>query len=315
MIELSTPVVLPRYPFRIGYRDCIFFLGSCFSRHIGDYLSELAFPTVVNPFGVLYNPLSMAGAIDRLRQPDPFLSSDLFFYEGRWSSYMHHSSFSHPSVELALEAMNTQLSEAARLLPSCSLLALTFGSARVYHLRESGEVVANCHKLPADRFLRRDVPLQELIDKWSGLVQELLSCYPRLNILLTVSPIRHLGDGATANALSKAKLLLLCNELQTIAPDRVHYFPAFEIMMDELRDYRFYADDLKHPSALAVRIIRERFTDALIEESVREAMSQVRALRLLQNHRPLQPSATDELQQKIEVKRQQIRAKYPYINI
>ncbi|MDY6122452.1 MAG: GSCFA domain-containing protein [Porphyromonas sp.] len=317
MVKLITPVSLPNYPRRICYRDRLLFLGSCFSRHIGDFLVDMAFPSLVNPFGVLYNPLSVAKAIERIANPEFFDASELFPFEGRWHSYMHHSSLSRSSIEETLLEINGRLSSAAALWPSCSWLVVTFGSARVYRLREGGEVVTNCHKQPDRLFLRQDIPLSELIDCWEPLTRQLLGNYPQLNILLTVSPIRHLGDGMHANAVSKAKLLLLCEKLCEMAPDRIFYFPAYEIMMDELRDYRYYADDLKHPSELAVQVIRERFVEALIEPQEKTAMAQIGKLQQLRRHRLLNPSeeAAAEWREKIRLLEEQIRIDYPYIEV
>ena len=266
MPNLTTPVIVPQMPFSVDYSTGIVSLGSCFADEIGDRLQEADFHVEQNPFGALYNPASIAAAVRRLMEDRPIGMEDLVEHEGLWHSWHHHGSFSRTTAEETLAACNDRLHQAHEALKEASLLMVTFGTAWVFE-REGG-IVANCHKLPPQMYIRRRMTVEEIVTLWQPLLQELAAYYPKLNVLFTVSPIRHLADGAHGNQLSKSALLLAVDEL--VGNARCHYFPSYEIVLDELRDYRFFDEKMTHPTPLAVDIVWERFQRATMVPAVRE---------------------------------------------
>ena len=266
MPNLTTPVIVPQMPFSVDYSTGIVGLGSCFADEIGDRLQEADFHVEQNPFGALYNPASIAAAVRRLMEDRPIGMEDLVEHEGLWHSWHHHGSFSRTTAEETLAACNDRLHQAHEALKEASLLMVTFGTAWVFE-REGG-IVANCHKLPPQMFVRRRMTVEEIVTLWQPLLQELAAYYPKLNVLFTVSPIRHLADGAHGNQLSKSTLLLAVDEL--VGNARCHYFPSYEIVLDELRDYRFFDEKMTHPTPLAVDVVWERFQRATMLPAVRE---------------------------------------------
>ena len=272
-------------PFGIDYATGIVCLGSCFSDEIGRRLQEGDFHIELNPFGTLYNPASIASALRRIMYDREIGMEDLVEHEGLWHSWHHHGSFSRATAEECLEACNSRIHQAHEALKQASLLMITFGSAWIYE--REGQVVANCHKLPQENFVRRKMSVEDIVSLWRPLLKELYSFHPHLSTLFTVSPIRHIGDGLHGNQLSKSTLLLAIDELvdselppakrkkkgaKVEEPDHpvTVYFPAYEIVVDELRDYRFYEADMVHPSTLAVDVVWDRFQRVTMVPAIRE---------------------------------------------
>jgi hypothetical protein len=291
------------------------FLGSCFADNMGVKMMEHRFNVSVNPFGVLYNPLSVALGCRRLLDPVPFAEDDLFYYDGMYHSFMHHGKFSDVSVTDSLFRINGTLSATAEVFRDISCLVITFGTAYVYRLKSNGQVVANCHKLPAIQFERELLTVDRIVDEWSVLLENIWSENPLLKVIFTVSPIRHWKDGAHFNQISKATLLLAEQALTEKFPDRISYFPAYELMMDELRDYRFYADDMFHPSDIAVNYIWTRFCDVYMNTEMKGILKEVESLNRALSHRPLNPSvnAYKQFLMQTLLKIQRLQHKNPYI--
>lgn len=259
-------------------------LGSCFAENIGQRLIDYRFQVDMNPFGVLYNPLSIAQALERLAENRPFVADELFEHNSLWHSWMHHGSFSDQSKEKALEKMNERFVLANQNLKKTDLLIITFGSAWVYEF--DGRVVANCHKVPNNRFVRRRLTVNEIVARYTQLFAALRQQNPKLKVLLSVSPIRYLRNDATENQTSKATLLLATEALCQQLPD-VDYFPAYEILLDELRDYRFFADDMVHPSPMAVQYIWERFAQTYFTPETCALLPEIDKENRRAAHRPL----------------------------
>ena len=270
MPNLTTPVIVPQLPFKIDYSTGIVSLGSCFADEIGERLQEGDFHVEMNPFGALYNPASIAAAVRRLMEDREIGMDDLVQHEGLWHSWHHHGCFSHSTAEETLAACNSRIHQAHQAIKEASLLMVTFGTAWVFE--REGEIVANCHKLPPQMFVRRRMTVEEIVALWQPLLQELAAYYSGLKVLFTVSPIRHMADGAHGNQLSKSTLLLaIDNLLPTIhCPLPTYYFPSYEIVLDELRDYRFFDEKLTHPTPLAVDIVWDRFQRATMLPAIRE---------------------------------------------
>ena len=272
----------------IDHSSRILLLGSCFSDEIGSRLIKAGFDAVVNPTGTLYNPMSIAAAVERFAGYDASPSDALVYNGGLWHSMDHHTRFSSPDRETLMDAVGQSIAKGAEALHAASHLIITLGSAYVYEFKDTGRVVANCHKLPADRFERRRLDIGEITDRWRGLVGRMLDEFPDLEIIFTVSPIRHVADGLHGNQLSKATLHLAIDRIVAEFPGRVSYFPAYEALVDDLRDYRFYAEDLVHPSSVGVEYVYSLVAATYFNGKTRDEANVREKEYRRQNHRPLQ---------------------------
>lgn len=291
IMEFYTQLTYPKPLFLFSYQNPILLMGSCFVENIGSRMTDLKFQTDVNPFGTLYNPASISHAIRRLIKPEPYRKEDLFLANGLFHSFDHHSRFSAPSTDACLEQINTRLDVSAQFLHRCRRLIITWGTSWIYRQKETGTIVGNCHKLPERYFIRQRLTVEEIVDDWKSLLQELKDINPELKILFTVSPIRHWKDGAHGNELSKATLLLAIDELVHLFPEQTGYFPSYEIMMDELRDYRFYADDMLHPSPQAIEYIWEQFVAHEVDAESQTIMKSCLEIQKAMAHKPFNPES------------------------
>ena len=284
MLKLQTKVECGKSPVKLSYSEGIVLLGSCFADNIGARMSDAGFDVCVNPFGTLYNPVSVCNAAERLESGAPFTESDCVEMgagAGLICSFHHHTSFARRTAAEFLEAANASLAAARESWRKAGLVILTLGTAYCFKHLESGLVVSNCLKRPAREFSRERLSIEEVKSLLSGLTAR----FPDKRFILTVSPIRHMADGAHANQLSKGILLIAADSVTD--GERIVYFPAYEIVMDELRDYRFYAEDMVHPSAQAVDYLWERFCDFALPEGERQTLiDNLKACRCKQ-HRPL----------------------------
>ena len=307
-ISFRTEVSIPQASFRINHDSRLLLLGSCFSDNIGERLLRAGFNAQINPFGTLYNPLSIAMVLSRLLDNQPLQPEEIqsFRQEG-YGSWLSHTLLSRPTSEETLSLHNDILARAAEHLRHTDVLLITFGTAWVYRLADTRMVVSNCHHELPSRFIRECLSVEDILTNWTTLIHHLHTTLPNLRIIFTVSPIRHLRDGAHANQLSKATLLLAINHLlhsshnpshtseepvPNSSPDvgevpALHYFPAYELLLDDLRDYRFYADDMLHPSPVAIDYIWNRFSATYFDApTLSEAARHEKAFRA-SAHRPL----------------------------
>lgn len=273
-MKLTTEVQIPAYSYQITPEARGLIIGSCFATNIGAKLLMSGLNVVENPQGILYNPLSIANGVEILKCGTQFDQSDLVYRDGLWHSFAHHGRFSDQDPGKVLEMINRSDESAFHYI------ILTLGTAWIYE-REGG-VVANCHKFPEREFQRRRISVEESLEA----LRRVRTSYPEAFILLTVSPIRHLRDGLSENSLSKATLRLSCEEF-CARDNHAAYFPAYEIMMDELRDYRFYGPDMLHPTPLAVDIIFSRFADALLSSRAVDMIKMGEKRSRATAHRPL----------------------------
>ena len=282
-MKFRTEIDIRPLPFRIGHDDRILALGSCFAGHIAARLARAKFRVTANPTGILFNPLSIAAALDAYADARPVRRDELHRDADRWFHYGFHGDFSAPTPDEALAAMNAARRCGTEALRTANRIVATFGTAWVYE--REGAVVANCHRQPAATFVRRRLTTDEIVAAFDRLIARPLA---GKKLLLTVSPVRHLADGLEGNAVSKAVLRLAAEELAEKHPD-VAYFPAFEILTDDLRDYRFYADDLVHPAPQAVGYVWERFAEALLDDEARRLLPEIEAIAAAAAHRPRDP--------------------------
>ncbi|MBQ6613674.1 MAG: GSCFA domain-containing protein [Alistipes sp.] len=283
-MKFRTEVEVAPWHQKINYNDTILSLGSCFATNIAERLAERKFCITANPTGILFNPASIAQGVDRIAQCRMVDTADLFESNGRWLSYDFHSSLSSSDKAETFNLINSRIATAHQLLRSANHLIITLGTAWAYRLCSSNKVVANCHKQPHSLFRRELLRADEILEALESIVA---SC--SAHIILTVSPIRHMGEGVEDNSLSKALLRVACEELRMRHPERVTYFPSFEIMMDDLRDYRFYGDDLVHPSTMAVDYIANKFFGAALSDATQKRMAEVAKIVNAANHRPQNP--------------------------
>ncbi len=267
-------------------------IGSCFSEHLGERLKAHKFTILVNPSGILYNPLSIARLLERLLEEEVDLGSHVFCFQGLWHSWEHHGRWSHPERYVFEQQLRDAHRQAWTFSASANRLFLTLGTAHVFVLRTSGQVVANNHKAPAEWFEERRLSVEETTQALAAALERWKSIHPDLEVLLTVSPVRHLRLGLIENQRSKAILLLACDELCSQYPF-VHYFPAYELLLDDLRDYRFYAADMVHPSDVAVDYIWEYFAQTFFLPETTQLVSQIARIRAAAAHRPFHPNSPE----------------------
>lgn len=315
MPDFTTKVKLPDFPFKLDYSSKIFFMGSCFAENMGARMQELKFQVCHNPFGVVYNPRSLANNLRQLLTKELWQQDELSFFNELWYSYSHYTLFSDPDKQQCLEKINQQFIPAKKFIPEADLLVITLGTSYTYSLKETGEIVSNCHKIPASKFDRNFLSAEQSAECLREVITELRMQNPVLKVILTVSPIRHWKDGAIQNQRSKAALVLAIAELLQSMPD-VYYFPAYEIFMDELRDYRWYASDMLHPSDAAQDLIWERFSGSLIEEESLSVMKNVEQISKSIKHKPRFPNISSY--QKFLVRTlesiSKIEKDYPYLD-
>ena len=315
-MDFRTIIKIPPYPFSISYSDKILILGSCFAENIGRKLSETGFDVNVNPFGVLYNPMSIKSALSDMLNGKIFTEDDLFSNEGLYHSFDRHGKFSATNPEHCLDNINKSLQDARFHSDNLDYLIITFGTAYVYQLKETGEVVSNCHKLPDKLFERKRLGVNEIVSEYIQLIKQIREKRPGLKILFTVSPIRHLKDGAHENQLSKSILLLAVELLQNAMPD-VYYFPAYEIVMDELRDYRFYAEDMCHVSETTVSYIWEQFTAAFMSEDTKKLIRRREKVTKALHHIPFNQDSDSYKRfiQKTEEELERLKKEIPNLKV
>ena len=278
-MEFMTRIDIPLSEWKMEVGAKVLLMGSCFADEVGQRLVRGGFEAMVNPFGTLYNPASVAASLlrsisERMLMVD---SAELVRSEvdGVWHSWMHHSCFSSAKRETLMERVNSTTHEVAAFLRQADVLIITFGTAIIYRLKETGMLVANCHKQPDNLFVRERLSAYDIVDQWQLLLQLLASVNPKLKVIFTVSPIRHKRDGYHVNQISKGILLQATDELVDMESmdGRCAYFPAYEIVLDELRDYRFYASDMIHPSEVAVEYIWQRFQDTYMDNKTKDAVA------------------------------------------
>ncbi len=280
-----TVVDIPPASGKISYSSKLMFIGSCFTEEIGSKLEKYLFDVDINPFGVIYNPVSVANSLKILLEKRLFAEGDLQRRGNIWFSWYHHSRFSSDDKQEALDNINSRILYSSEYLRKADFLFITFGTAWVYVLNETGQIVSNCHKLPQKIFTRRRLEVDEIVGIYKELLPGIWKVNPGLKIIFTVSPVRHWKDGAVENQISKSTLILAIAKLRGMF-ENTGYFPAYEIIMDELRDYRFYADDMIHIGSQGVEYIWQRFGNTYFSATVEKTLKEVDKIIKASQHRP-----------------------------
>ncbi|MBO4281913.1 MAG: GSCFA domain-containing protein [Bacteroidales bacterium] len=310
-----TPISIPEQAFRISHTHSLCCMGSCFAENMGGLFAAHKFQVSVNPTGILFNPLSIADSLNRAAEAADIEEGELFFHDGCWHHPAFHSRFSHPDKNVCLNQLRQSVQQTHAFLQHTDLLILTFGSNGVYRLKESGEVVANCHKLPAERFERQQLKVEAMRPIIENALLKVKSLQPSLRCLLTVSPVRYLQTDFSDNSYSKACLRMLAHDLCE-SHSWISYFPAFEILMDDLRDYRFYAADRIHPSEEAVRYLWDCFGSAFFTEETRTLNRRIEAVEAAFHHRTAFPGTEEDKRFRARSLEQlrQLRREHPYLD-
>ncbi len=286
-------IVAPHKPgFRLSHTDNMLSVGSCFSENIGQLFRQYKFNININPFGQQYNPHSIAQGLERLLNPAPFTSADLIQHNGLYHSLSHHGSFSKTTAEQTLHEINERLHTASEQLKTATILFITLGTAHVFKWKESGKVVSNCHQLPGNLFERELMPPTEIEFVLQNALTQLRSINTGIKIVLTVSPVRYFAFGAYENTVSKSHLFNSIYSLQKHNPDW-YYFPAYELVIDDLRDYRFFSDDMLHPNAQAIDYVWNSLCQTMLSAETLTLLPKIDEILQALNHRPRNPGGLE----------------------
>lgn len=298
----------------IQHHHKLLLIGSCFTENIGTKLKQHKFDVLENPNGILFNPVSIAKSIKSYINKKQYAEADLFYQNELWNSWEHHSRFSHPEKEVCLQGINQSQYMAGKFIADADWLFITVGSAFVYELQNGG-VVANCHKVPTDKFRKKLLSVQEVAEAFQNILELLFEINPAVRIIFTISPVRHLRDGFVENNRSKSTLIQAIHQL-TDSCQQAFYFPAYELVIDDLRDYRFYAEDMVHPNYAATNYVWEKFIFACIDEGTQKLMKEINIINAAKNHKPFNP-ASDQHKNFLQVNLEKIALlskQFPYIN-
>jgi hypothetical protein len=319
MMKLQTQIPLSPSENQIKYSSRIVLLGSCFSENIGKKLEYYKFQTLQNPFGILFHPLAIENLIARAIDGYSYTQDDLFLANERWHCFDAHSELSSGSKEVMLKKLNDALTNTTKALKEASHIMITLGTAWVYEHKERNAVVANCHKVPQKEFRKKLLSQTEIKSSIKRVIESIKKINPKAQIIFTISPVRHLKDGFVENQRSKAHLIVAVHEvldsLSLGGGQGEAYFPSYEIMMDELRDYRFYERDMVHPNQLAIDYIWEKFKKVWISESAEPIMGRVAEVRKGLQHRPFDPSSEGHKRflRLLEDKKNALQKVYPHM--
>lgn len=313
---LKTSVDLPSFPFKVRHDDNILLMGSCFVEHIGDFFKNSFVSCCLNPTGINFNPISIAKTINHVVQCSEFSSNDLIKSPKGHVHLDFHGSFASDEEEKLLFDLNQTIKNANEFIKKAELLIISLGTSHVYYHLEKQQIANNCHKINQSQFEKRLIDNKQSTSALFTAIQSLKKINKNLKIILTVSPVRHIKDGLQANSISKAHLRLCCENLcDTI--ENCYYFPSYELLIDELRDYRFYNEDMIHPSKLAVDLIIEKFIDLTFAEKEIEILHQCNKVRRVLNHIPIQKAIEPQLEfyNKTLNSIKTLKLQYPYIDI
>jgi len=316
-MQFTTQIPIPKSDNPLDYNSRIVSLGSCFAVNIGQKLDYFKFTNTTNPFGILFHPPALEKCIGFAVNGKTFTGADIFFHNERWHCFEVHSDLSHPDKEMVLNHLNEAVSLANAEIKSATHLIITLGTAWVYRGIGTSELVANCHKVSQKEFTKELLSVVAIRQSLENIISLIQKANPNAQIIFTVSPVRHIKDGFVQNQHSKANLISALHEILATGNQQpaTTYFPSYEIMMDELRDYRFYAEDMIHPNQTAIDYIWQRFTDAAIAPQAQETMKTVDSIQKGLQHRSFNPGSQQhrEFLASIDKKIRALQQQYPHI--
>ncbi|MFT3935355.1 MAG: GSCFA domain-containing protein [Chitinophagaceae bacterium] len=325
-MEFQVPIKINPLPHPLTYNDSLLLVGSCFTEHIGNKLQELKMNVLQNPNGILFDPFSVAASLVSYIQNRQYTKDDLFYYNEVWQSWHHHSRFANVDAEACVDGINKSQQQAHNFLKKATCIIITLGSSFSYHLTTEapssvknnmiGGEVANCHRAPAQWFTKHLMGIEETNAALDSCIHQLKHLNPQLKIIFTVSPVRHIRDGVVENNRSKARLIEVVHNLVNKF-DGLYYFPAYELVIDVLRDYRFYDVDMVHPNYPATEFVLEKFIANCIDQPSQQLMEEIRKIVIAARHRPMQPN-TNAHKQFLEAhlqKAKELQHKYPFLDL
>lgn len=313
-MHFTTKVPVKTYEFPINYESKLLLLGSCFAENMGEKFHYFKFQTTTNPFGIIFNPVSIEKLVKRAVNRKVFTDADVFFHNDLWHSYDVHSGCSHSDKEILLKQLNAAVEVMYRQIVEASHILITYGTSWVYRLKATNEIVANCHKVPQNVFTKEILSPETTAQSIQNTMNLIRQINPEVKFIFTISPVRHTKDGFPENQRSKAHLITAIQKILNPDSSFLNYFPSYEIMMDELRDYRFYADDMLHPSQTAIDYIWIRFFENYVNTDCFATMQEVCNIQKGLAHRPFNPE-TKSHQQFLETLNQKIiklKAQFPH---
>jgi len=315
-MEFRSVLNIPESVVKIHHSSRIMTIGSCFSEHIGHKMQQRKFPIHIHPFGTVFNPHSMVLQLRRIVDSMPFTTDDLIFHHELWHTWEHSRHFTATNKESLLEQINSQLKVSHDFIQKTDFLMITFGTAWAYFLQSNQQIVANCHKHPASAFGRQLLSVEQLSNDFFAVFELLTKLNPSLQILLTVSPVRHLRDGLIQDRWSKSRLIDLAHTLEN-SRENVHYFPAYEIFTDELREYRFCEADLTHPSSIAIEYIWQQFQKTYFSESTQKINKEIERILAAMQHNVQHQNTTSfkQFAQQQYERVQNFQQNYPELNM
>jgi len=316
-LQFRTQIPISKSSQPIGYNSRVVSLGSCFAVNIAEKFNYFKFQTATNPFGIIFNPVSIEKIVKRIVEQQFFTENDVFFANGRWHCFEVHSELSHPNKEVFLSSLNDLILSTHQQLNDATHIIITYGTSWVYREKEQYEVVANCHKLPQKQFDKDLLSVERIEKAIHNTIDLIKKINPNCNFIFTVSPVRHIKDGFVENQISKAHLISALHQVLEVPPLGAEgaYFPSYEIMMDDLRDYRFYAPDMLHPNQTAIDYIWKLFAEAYFSAETFSTMNAIENIQKSLQHRPFDENGLEhqkflsQLQDKIK----SVEAKFPHI--
>lgn len=315
-MQFQVPIQIKPFDIPVTYQDRILLIGSCFTEHIGNYLGEMKFNVLQNPNGILFDPMGVCNSLVSYMENKQYAAADLFELNEAWHSWMHHSRFSNIDAAEGVRIINESQQQAHTFLKQADWLIITLGSSFVYKLREGGKDVVNCHKAPAQWFHKHLSSIEEIVTALDGTLHRLFHFNPKVKVIFTISPVRHIRDGVIDNNRSKARLIEAVHHLVNKL-DRLYYFPAYELVVDVLRDYRFFDIDMVHPNYQATQFVLEHFTASCMDKDTQALMEEIRSIVIARKHKPFHPASRQHqtfLQKHLE-KAEKLQQVHPYLNL
>lgn len=316
-MKLQTEILLHEQSYhQLDYKSRVFLFGSCFSENIGEKFNYFKFQSAQNPFGILFHPFAIENLITNAINEKEYTNEDVFFHNELWHSYDTHSKLSASSKEVLLNELNKQVKLTYKNITESTHIIITIGTAWVYRHIASDYIVANCHKVPQKHFLKELLSVDDVFNSLQSITSLLKSVNNEVSIIFTISPVRHLKDGFVENTQSKAHLISAIHSfLAQPSVSKCYYFPSYEIMLDELRDYRFYEEDMLHPNKTAIDYIWEKFKNVWIAKETFTTLQEVEQIQKDLAHKPFYPNSEKHKQflQKLEAKKKQLQEKFSYI--
>ena len=314
-MQFTTKIPVQKSSFPIDYDSKIILLGSCFAENMGEKFQYFKFQATTNPFGIIFNAVSLEKLIRRAVENRMFTENDIFFHNDLWHCFEVHSELSNSDKDAFLDSLNDLIRSTNKQLNDSTHIIITLGTSWVYRNIETNEIVANCHKVPQKQFTKELLSINQTEESLQSIISLIHSVNPNCNFIFTVSPVRHIKDGFVENTLSKAHLVAAIHKTITNNPSLITYFPAYEIMMDELRDYRFYAEDMLHPNQTAIDYIWIQFFENYISESEFGLMNEICSIQKGLKHRPFNPNTESHQKflNQLDLKIQTIQNQHPFI--